>query len=201
MALTRTEFDQLYRAFAPEILGYLLRRGARDDAQDLLAETFLVAWRRRDDLPSAGQQRAWLYGTARRLLLAHQRTRTHHESAIDCAQPELAVAASLGVEQVVRGVLAELPEADRDLLTLTAWEHLTVAEAGQVLGIQPTAARVRLHRLRRRLAADPRLTALIESSSGVGEDPRVSGNGRPAGSMMESWTHEPFHRRSTPTSA
>ena len=73
MAISPTEFETLYRANAANILGYLRRRGAGDDAQDLLSETFLVAWRRREALPAPDLQRAWLFSTARRLRLAHQR--------------------------------------------------------------------------------------------------------------------------------
>lgn len=163
MAVTREEFATLYRTHAPEILGYLLRRGAADDAQDLLAETFLIAWRRRDDLPAPEQRRAWLFGTARRLLLAHHRTADYHLSVVEIVATEASSEPSGERDEIVRDILAELPADDRDLLTLTVWEGLTVAEAGQVLGLQPTAARVRLHRLRRRLSADPRLACLIAS--------------------------------------
>lgn len=165
MTPTRDEFEALYRTHAPEILGYLYRRGAGQDAQDLLDETFLIAWRRRDDLPGADNRRAWLFGTARRLLLAHRRQTPHELPLTDSMlAPDSAPAPLDGRTQIVRMVLAELAEADRELLTLTAWEHLSVAEAGQALGIKPGTARVRLHRLRHRLAADPRLAGAIDTA-------------------------------------
>lgn len=163
MALTREEFEQLYRAHAPEVLGYLKRRGAGQDAQDILAETFLVAWRRRQQLVDPDQRRAWLFGTTRRLLLAARRTTIPRPVSEPEPQPapNPDSCAERASDRLVRKVLADLPELDRELLTMTAWENLTVAEAGRVLGLKPAAARVRLHRARRRLAADPRLVALI----------------------------------------
>ena len=62
---------------------------------------------------------------------------------------------------VVRDVLNGLAELDRELITLTAWEQLSTADAARVVGISPTSARVRLHRARRRLAAHPQLRRLL----------------------------------------
>lgn len=166
MGITRTEFEQLYRAHAPEILGYLKRRGAGQDAEDILAETFLVAWRRQHELPKPDLRRAWLFGTTRRLLLVQQRTATPRPVAEPEPSPPQASAPDRTTDQLVRNVLAELPDLDRELLTMTAWERLTVAEAGRALSLNPTAARVRLHRARHRLAADPRLAALINTPAG-----------------------------------
>ena len=163
MTLSRDEFEALYRAHAPEILGYLRRRGAGEDAPDLLADTFLTAWRRRDDLPDAAKRRAWLFGTARRLLLAARRglpVTIPTELTDRWIAPE-APDDNLRTAAVVRTVLAGLPEADRELLTMTVWEHLPVVEAGAVLGLTASAARVRLHRARTRLAADPRIAGLV----------------------------------------
>lgn len=167
MTLSREEFEALYRTYAPEILGYLRRRGAGDDAQDLLADTFLTGWRRRDDLPEATLRRAWLFGVARRLLLA--RGRRQQPSALIEASDVRTVPAAAGddadAQEVVRAALADLPDIDRELLTMTVWERLPVVEAGAVLGLKASAARVRLHRVRRRLALDPRLATLL------GDDP------------------------------
>lgn len=165
--LSSADFEELYRAHAGEILGYLTRRTDANDAADLLAETFLTTWRRRGDLPAPDQRRAWLFGTARRLLLAHYRRPAPSPTAgIEPAQPVPPTQDGPGAE-IVRTVLAELREPDRELLTLTAWEHLTVVEAGRVLGLSAGAARVRLHRLRQRLAADPRLVMLVETARPV----------------------------------
>lgn len=171
--ISSADFEELYRSHAPSILGYLRRRADPNDAADLLAETFLTAWRRRGDLPGAEQHRAWLFGTARRVLLAHYRHPAPTPvDAIEPPQPCQVGPADELSSDLVRAVLAELREPDRELLTLTVWEHLSVAEAGQVLGLTSGAARVRLHRIRQRLAADARLITLIEPDPSPAETPR-----------------------------
>lgn len=168
MAISRDEFEALYRANAADILGYLRRRGVRDEAADLLAETFLVAWRRRGELPGPEGQRAWLFGTARRLGLAHFRR------PITTTLPEHASGAwsesdsTPGLREAVAAALERLSESDRELLTLTIWEGLRPAEAASVIGILPTAARVRLHRARQRLAADPTLRRYLGKAEQTG---------------------------------
>ncbi len=171
MGLSRDEFESLYRAHASEILGYLRRRGAGEDAQDLLAETFLTAWRRRHALPDADLRRAWLFGTARRLLLALHRGK---QFTVLTGEAETWAAGPPDPDHddrnadVVRAALADLPEVDRELLTMTVWERLPVVDAGAALGLTASAARVRLHRVRRRLASDPRLFELLDAA---GADP------------------------------
>jgi RNA polymerase sigma-70 factor (ECF subfamily) len=180
--ISHDDFEELYRAHAGEILGYLNRRMDADDAPDLLAETFLTAWRRRGDLPAGDQCRAWLFSTARRLLLAHYRHPAPRPTVgVEPAQPTPDAPDGPGAD-IVRTVLAELRESDRELLTLTTWEHLTVVEAGQVLGLSAGAARVRLHRIRQRLAADPRLVGLVEPAapSGASVDRSVPADARPS---------------------
>lgn len=160
MAISPTEFETLYRANAANILGYLRRRGAGDDAQDLLSETFLVAWRRREALPAPDLQRAWLFSTARRLRLAHQRQHQPAPGLIDAAAaPSRGTHTDTTAADAVHAALAKLNETDRELLTLTIWEGLTPSEAAAAIGLTAPAARVRLHRARRRLATDPTLAA------------------------------------------
>ncbi|MFI0352965.1 RNA polymerase sigma factor [Actinomadura sp. 9N407] len=70
----RARFEDIYASNRARILGYALRRTADpQDAADVLAETFLTAWRRLDDVPPDGQARLWLYGVARRVLANHHR--------------------------------------------------------------------------------------------------------------------------------
>ncbi|MFN8111071.1 MAG: sigma-70 family RNA polymerase sigma factor [Thermoleophilia bacterium] len=165
-----SDVEDLYRRTAPELLGYLVRRvRVREDAADLLAELYLLAWRRRDALPAPPDDRLWLFGAARRLVLAHHRDEVRRHAAASDLRELLAVApapqdASDEPDPRVRRALAALPEPDRELLTLTVWEGLTPAQAAAIAGIRPGAARVRLHRARRRLAsalgsADPESVA------------------------------------------
>lgn len=167
MGMQRHEFKALYRTHAGELLGYLRRRGAGDAAPDLLAETFLTAWRRRSDLPDAVNRRAWLFGTVRRLLLAHRRTSqqvTPVDDLDDLPSRRPDAPADSMREDLVRQALTRLPEVDRELLTLTVWERLPIVEAAVVVGLSANAARVRLHRARKRLADDPTLRDAIQST-------------------------------------
>jgi RNA polymerase sigma-70 factor (ECF subfamily) len=70
----RRRFEEIYAACHDPVLGYVLRRtGNGHDAADVLAETFLTAWRRLDDVPGGESTRPWLYGVARRVLANHHR--------------------------------------------------------------------------------------------------------------------------------
>ncbi len=150
-------FSRLYQDHAREILGYALRRSADpEDAADVLAETFLVAWRRLDDVPLGGEGRLWLYGTARHMLANQRRGKGRRGRLGERLREELRrqVPAQPGHEQGgVLEALAAIGEADRELLMLIGWEELTPSQAARVLGISPLAARSRLHRARRRLRA------------------------------------------------
>jgi RNA polymerase sigma factor (sigma-70 family) len=157
-------FDELYRSAGAAVLGYVLSRCAsREDALDLTAETFLIAWRRRAELPTdPGDARAWAFGVARgclaNLARGDRRSQRLGQRLIEASQvatlPDPArIHESRADNRQVRHALDELSADDRELVTLTAWEGLTPTQAGVVLGLTPTAARSRLHRARLRLRA------------------------------------------------
>lgn len=157
-------FDQLYRSAGSAVLGYALRRCAsRDDALDVTGETFLVAWRRRADLPTYPEDaRAWLFGVARFCLANHtrgdrraQRLGQRLAESLDAAAlPDPArIHEHRADARLVRRALEQLSPDDRELVTLTAWEGLTPTQAAAALGLTPGAARTRLHRARLRLRA------------------------------------------------
>jgi RNA polymerase sigma-70 factor (ECF subfamily) len=155
--LAEVRFSDLYRDHARELLGYALRRSADpNDAADAVAETFLIAWRRLGEVPLDGEARLWLYGTARHVLANQDRGARRRDRLTERLRDELR--RQLPVHQTQEGsafleALAELGEADRELLTLIGWEELTPTQAAQALGISALAARTRLHRARRRLRA------------------------------------------------
>ncbi len=140
---------------ARDILGYALRRtGNPEDAADVVAETFLVAWRRLADVPTSEDARPWLYGTARFVLANQDRGTRRRERLTERLRNELR--SQLPAHRPAQGgalrdALAELGERDRELLMLVGWEELAPAQAAKVLGISAVAARSRLHRARRRL--------------------------------------------------
>lgn len=161
------EFEELYRATAPELFNYIRRRSAADP-EDMVAEVFAVAWRRRADLPSTLLRRAWLFGAARRLLLAKVRAEGREREVVELAARlddggERRI--DRGVQDVVTRALGRLGPEQRELIQLVEWEQLTPAEVAVVLGIRPGTARVRLHRARQALAADVEIQELIKRSA------------------------------------
>ncbi len=158
-------FEAAYRTSGTAVLGYALRRSAsREDALDVVAETFATAWRRRADLPVAPDEvRPWLFGIAR-WCLANAVRSTHRagrlgqrlaDAFVETAIPDPSALHEHRAEgRRVREALRRLSEDDRELVTLIAWEGLTPAEAATVLGLSAGTARVRLHRVRTRLRAE-----------------------------------------------
>ncbi|WP_395108227.1 RNA polymerase sigma factor [Actinomadura sp. SCN-SB] len=154
----RRRFEDVYAANRARILGYALRRTSDpQDAADILAETFLTAWRRLDDVPPGDQARLWLYGVARRVLANHHRgERRRSALAADLGsrlRDGLTVQDAPGDDLAgVGAAFRGLPEADRELLALVGWEGLDHGEIATVLGCSRNAVRIRLHRARRRFA-------------------------------------------------
>jgi RNA polymerase sigma-70 factor (ECF subfamily) len=155
--LAEQRFSALYREHARELLGYSLRRCANpDEAADVVAETFLIAWRRLPDVPPGEETRLWLYGTARNVLANQTRGARRRDALTERLRGELRRRLPTPRSEErgnVLEALADLGEADRELLTLIGWEELTPTQAARALGISPIAARTRLHRARRRLRA------------------------------------------------
>jgi RNA polymerase sigma-70 factor (ECF subfamily) len=122
-----------------------------------VAETFLIAWRRLDDLP--GEPVPWLLGTARRVLANHRRfmeRRSRNGAAIPLDYLDVGDGSASPVEliadrQAFSAAFAAIRAEDRELLALVAWEGLSTGEAAEVLGCTKAAFSIRLHRARRRL--------------------------------------------------
>ena len=139
------------------MLAYAVRRAAdAQDAADVVADTFLVAWRRLDDVPPAGAARLWLYGVARHVLANQQRSERRRERLAERLRHELpgaleGVPPPASQTGAVRAALAGLGLEDQEILRLCGWEELTPGEIATVLGISQVAARSRLHSARRRM--------------------------------------------------
>jgi RNA polymerase sigma-70 factor, ECF subfamily len=156
MTTDRDRFEALFTEQYAAVVRYAVRRVGVDSAQEIVAETFLVAWRKFDQLPSNALP--WLYATARRLVANEVRRRARAsrlenrvEAEADTAVPDHADLVSDRLR--VRQALATLSERDREVLRLAEWEQLSATEASIVLGCSVTAVKVRLHRARRRFAA------------------------------------------------
>ncbi|MEV0271276.1 sigma-70 family RNA polymerase sigma factor [Hamadaea sp. NPDC050747] len=173
-ATARRRFEALFDAHYAELTRFATRRVGADAAGDIVAHTFLIAWRRFAELPP-DHARAWLYSTARHVIANELRGRTRREKLAAKAatghDAEGADPSGLVDERLrVRAVLAELSPADQEVLRLVEWEGLDVAEAALVLRCTRTALKVRLHRARKRFAQ--RLLATEERDATPTRRPR-----------------------------
>ncbi len=151
----RRRFEEIYAACHDPVLGYALRRtGNGEDAADVLAETFLVAWRRLDQVPAGDRARPWLYGVARLVLANHRRGERRRTALGERLRAELASATDHTVTDLdaVGVAFRGLSDDDRELLSLVGWEGLDAGQIAIALGCSRNAVRIRLHRARRRFA-------------------------------------------------
>lgn len=151
-------FKALYEALYPDLLRFVQRRAHRDHAEDVVAEAFLVAWRRLNELPRRHEDaRAWVYGIARNMLLNARRGQQRRRAlgvrlADHTARPSAELDADLVVSRVDLGkAWRALPASYQEVLALAVFEHLRAPQAAAVLGISSVAFRLRLSRARRAL--------------------------------------------------
>jgi RNA polymerase sigma-70 factor (ECF subfamily) len=142
--------ERLFAEHGRAVWAYARRRASAADADEVVSETFLVAWRRLDDVP--GEARPWLLGVARRCLANVDRGQARQTALRQRLASERPPSAPDGAGPVL-AALARLSPGDREVLTLLTWDDLAPAEIAAVLGCTRTAVYLRLHRARRRLAA------------------------------------------------
>ena len=151
----RAAFEAVFRAHVGAVHAYALRRSDAATADDVVADTFMVCWRRFDRVPD--EALPWLYAVARRCLAnrlrAARREPAHGVPAATAADPTAETYELRTHARDVLAALAELPPKEREALQLIAWEGLSPADAARAAGCAAPAFRVRLHRARRRLAA------------------------------------------------
>ncbi|WP_124341850.1 RNA polymerase sigma factor [Cellulomonas algicola] len=150
-------FELLWGANAGRVHAYALRHVDPHTAQEVVAETFLVAWRRLADVP--GEPLPWLLVVAKNTI-ANQRRSLYRKRAVEVelariahlAAPAAGADVAAGERTRVLTALAGLDARDREALLLTAWDGLSTTAAADVAGCSPEAFRARLSRARRRLA-------------------------------------------------
>ncbi len=154
------EFEARVRPLLEPLRRFLVRRTDRDTAEDVLAETLLVLWRRREDLPR-GEPLPWAYAVARRCLANADRSarrRRRLAARVATVDPPPVAGPAPGPTDPradrVGPALAALPDTDAEVLRLWAWEQLAPREIAVVLGATPNAVSSRLVRARARLAAE-----------------------------------------------
>jgi RNA polymerase sigma-70 factor, ECF subfamily len=152
------EFEDLFHACYPRVLGYAIRRTSdRAAAEEAASETFLIAWRRLDDVPA--ETLPWLLGVARRVL-ANQRRAAGRRApdgpivpleAVADPDSSTAVADRVADRDAFAAAFSALGPRDREVLALVSWDGLAPREAATVLGCSSATFSLRLHRARRRL--------------------------------------------------
>ena len=182
----RARFESIFERHQRAVLAYALRRArSTADAEDVAAETFLIAWRRLDDVPA--EALPWLYGVARRVLANQRRgtdrrlrllSRLRHDQHGDPA-------AASGEPRAI-SALNRLNADDQELLRLVAWEELSHAEIAAVFGISINAVAIRLHRARQRFAVAFESAPADELKDSAPSRTQGSSTGRPD----RKWRHE-----------
>lgn len=154
MTADRQSFVDIYERHYDAVLRYAWRRVGPDDAADVVAETFTIAWRRLRDVPE-DLPLPWLYGVARNIIANRSRKDRRRgapgafDEGVYLVEPDHAEA--IGRRDAALAALHDLSENDREIVRLIAWEGLTTAETAVVLGCSVATAAVRLHRARKRI--------------------------------------------------
>ncbi len=150
-------FRRVYATHFDAVLGYALRRVDRpEDAGDVTAETFLVAWRRLAHAPPEPELRPWLYGVARRALANRRRGERRRSALGERLRRELRAHVPDTSDEVVQRAdvteaMRRLSARDQEVLELHLWEGLESREIAEVLGLTTAVVRPRLSRARSRL--------------------------------------------------
>jgi RNA polymerase sigma-70 factor, ECF subfamily len=156
----QTRFESLYNEYQLSVLAYCVRRAGSSDASDICAETFLVAWRRIEEIPEAPLALPYLYRIAGNVLSNQLRAirRSHRLTSklagLGVTPPEdpvtVAVQSSLDLEVVA--AVRRLKPIDREIVMLAAWEDLPREAIAEMFGLTRAAVDQRIHRAYLRLA-------------------------------------------------
>jgi RNA polymerase sigma-70 factor, ECF subfamily len=137
-SLGHLRWERLYLSHADHLFAYASRRVGPEEASDIVAETFLVAWRRIDDLPDDALP--WLYAAARNMINNSRRAEIRRDAlqrrlasvgateASDDPAPEVETRAD------ILAAMRSLPATEREALMLIAWEDLDPRRAAAVMG-------------------------------------------------------------------
>lgn len=155
----REQAERLFRTHYEALLRFARRRTPdAETASDVVAATFLTAWRRREDLPSGERtQLAWLFAVARNQIGTQLRSQGRASALTDRLRGDARLAPpSLGPDAQATPLSAafeRLSSADREVLSLHVWEGFSNEEAALSLGCSINAYAIRLHRAKNRLRA------------------------------------------------
>ena len=149
------DFAAVYTEHLPAISRYLARRVERDAVEDLAADVFALAWRKRESV-TRGEELPWLYRIAANLVANHRRKLAASTSFIASLRPADSAPAADDIviaDQQLANAWKQLQPADREVIALATFEELSIGEIASALGISANAVSIRLHRARKRLAS------------------------------------------------
>ncbi|WP_371661144.1 RNA polymerase sigma factor [Streptomyces sp. NBC_00280] len=161
----RARFEALARVVTEPLHRYLLRRADADQVDDILSETLLVLWRRIEDVPGLEASEdtpdpdavlPWCYGVARGCLANARRADRRRRSLLERLTWTAAGPARETEDPdhtALHSALAQLRALDREVVLLWAYEELTPSRIAEVTGLSANAVSIRLHRAKKRLAA------------------------------------------------
>lgn len=153
------KFANVYDSYFRHVYAYCRRRTELDRVDDAVADTFLTAWRRIEDMPDGDRALPWLYGVAFKVV-SHQWRSSNRKQKLDRKLAAIGAPLQEAADHLVvhRDEISQLMNAasrlgDRDIevLRLALWEDLSAGDIGAVLGISPNTAKQRYHRARNRL--------------------------------------------------
>jgi RNA polymerase sigma-70 factor, ECF subfamily len=153
VATTDEAFERAYAQYLPAVSGFLYRRVERGFVEDLAADVFAIAWRRRNTVIE-GEELPWLYRIAANVVSNHRRKQATGLALLGSLRPadsapsaeDIAVAdASLAT------AWRNLRRQEREILALALVEELAIGDVAFTLGITPNAASIRLHRAKKKL--------------------------------------------------
>ena len=149
----REWLETMWHDHASKVYAYAARRVGREAADDVVADTFVVAWRNRSSRPA--RELPWLYGVARRVVADRRRSGERLAGLVDRIGRHEQMASDETTDRLAAiAALVSLSEDDREVLLLEAWEGLDSADAARALGTTAPSYRMRLSRARRRLTRE-----------------------------------------------
>jgi RNA polymerase sigma-70 factor (ECF subfamily) len=173
----RIRFERMYVEHHRDVLAYCARRVHDSEAWDVCAETFLVAWRKLDDVPESSLP--FLYQIARRVLSNHRRSRNRRDNlekrllglGVAPGEDLSVVVAVRDQDRRIRQAVRRLGPVDREIIMLDAWEEMPRQAIADITGLSRDAIDHRIHRAYRRLERilRPRLSITTSSSPPVTE--------------------------------
>lgn len=159
MTASDIRFVEIYEAYFRRVYGYCRRRTSPDRVDDVVAETFLAAWRRINDVPVGDEALPWLYQVAYRTLGNHWRGLSRRRNLDDKLSSIGVTPVSAVEDYIVRGhefrqvleASSALKSTDQEILKLAVWEELPHAHIAVALEISAGAVKQRLYEARKNL--------------------------------------------------